>query len=348
MSSPIRRILAFPKYGNDYTEQLYKEIERRGVAVVEGVWNHRWISSHVQRGDLVHLHWPSFLYDVPTSPLRTYVRLLKLALNLRAAKRRGASVLWTAHNLYPHEGGRVSRAHRWGRRITLAFADSIIVHGATAAAIVAKEFRLPPDRLRVGHHPHWIDHYANSLTAMQSRAKLGIGANDFVYLHLGRCRPYKGLEALIDAFRSVAGPARLVIAGKFSSDSYLKQITAIAAAVPNVNLIPRAIPDDEIQVYLNASDCVVLPYREILTSGTALLALSFGRPVVAPNLGSMPDHVDAASGILYDSTRPDALAEAMRDVSARTFDPSATLKQARQFTWAAMADLVLKPLSQRS
>ena len=47
----------------------------------------------------------------------------------------------------------------------------------------------------------------------------------------------------------------------------------------------RYIPDAELQVWLRAADVVVLPFRDILTSGSAILALSFGRAVVAPALG---------------------------------------------------------------
>jgi beta-1,4-mannosyltransferase len=341
MKTGIKRIIAFPKAGNIYTEQLYKEVERKGVEVIEGVWTRRWLLDHVGKNDVVHIHWPSFLYFEPSSRLRTYIRLGKLAANLALARRLGATIVWTAHNLYPHEGGRAVLSHRWGRRITLHFTDQVIVHGSSAAALVAREFAIPGPRLRVGHHPHWIDCYANSVTAQKSRARLNIGADEFLYLHIGRCKPYKGLEALIDAFRRVPAPARLLIAGKFSSPEYLDEITALARATPHVNVIPRSIPDDELQVYLNAADCVVLPYREILTSGTALLALSFGRPVVAPNLGSMADHVDAASGILYDAAEPQGLALAMQEVRHRDFDPLATLSQARQFTWSAMADTLL-------
>ena len=43
------------------------------------------------------------------------------------------------------------------------------------------------------------------------------------------------------------------------------------------------VPDGEVQHYLLAADAVVLPFKEILTSGSAMLALSFGRPVVAPH-----------------------------------------------------------------
>jgi beta-1,4-mannosyltransferase len=44
-----------------------------------------------------------------------------------------------------------------------------------------------------------------------------------------------------------------------------------------------------LQIYLRASDVVVLPYIEILNSGAAILALSFSRPVLVPARGALID-----------------------------------------------------------
>jgi len=48
------------------------------------------------------------------------------------------------------------------------------------------------------------------------------------------------------------------------------------------------IPDNDIQIYMNAADIIVLPYLDILNSGVAILAMSFGKPVIAPRTGSIP------------------------------------------------------------
>ena len=45
--------------------------------------------------------------------------------------------------------------------------------------------------------------------------------------------------------------------------------------------------EDEIQLYLKGADLVVLPFREILNSGSAMLSLSFGCPILVPEKGSM-------------------------------------------------------------
>jgi glycosyltransferase involved in cell wall biosynthesis len=75
------------------------------------------------------------------------------------------------------------------------------------------------------------------------------------------------------------------------------------------------VPDDRLQVVLRAADVVVLPYRTILNSGTALLALSFDVPIVVPALGAMSDlERDVGSDWVrtYDGTiRPSVLEEAI-------------------------------------
>ncbi len=336
------RIIAYPKDGNIYTEKLYEEVTRRGVAVIEGVWSLRWLRANSSRGDVIHIHWPSFLYFDPRSRLRTGLRLAKMYAALRAAAARGATVVWTAHNLYPHDDADAAALHRIGRRIIVASADHVCVHGASAAAIVRREFDVPESRLHVGHHPHWIGCYPNNLGRIESRSALGLGADEFVYLFFGRCRPYKGLEALIAAFSTAPQPARLVIAGKFSTAGYQREIESLTRGDPRVQLVAKPIPDAEVQRYFNAADCVVLPYRAVLTSGAALLALSFGRPVIAPDLGSMKDHIDAASGVLYAADQPQALAEALRAVRSRRFDSAAIIERVSEFTWTRLASQLLE------
>ncbi len=42
-------------------------------------------------------------------------------------------------------------------------------------------------------------------------------------------------------------------------------------------------------MYLSAANAVILPYREVLNSGSALLALSCSRPVMVPDRGAMSE-----------------------------------------------------------
>jgi len=71
------------------------------------------------------------------------------------------------------------------------------------------------------------------------------------------------------------------------------------AAGDGISLYLRYIEDNEVQVFFNACDIVVLPYLNILTSGAAVLALSFGRPVIAPDKGCIPELLNETMAFLY-------------------------------------------------
>src|SRR5262249_6434345 len=83
--------------------------------------------------------------------------------------------------------------------------------------------------------------------------------------------------------------ARLVIAGEAATAELEREIVRAAEDDPRVRLFLQDVADEELQVFLNAADLVALPYQRILNSGSALLSLSFGRPVLAPAGGAMED-----------------------------------------------------------
>jgi glycosyltransferase involved in cell wall biosynthesis len=91
----------------------------------------------------------------------------------------------------------------------------------------------------------------------------------------------------------------------------------------DIRIHSRLIAADEMQVYFNASDVVALPFRKILNSGSMLLAMSFGRCVVAPRAGSLPEAAYTEAYFAYDPDDPEGLAAELQralslpDLSAR-------------------------------
>ena len=127
-----------------------------------------------------------------------------------------------------------------------------------------------------------------------------------MFLAFGMVRPYKQVPALVETFRAVAGPDdRLVVAGNPNRDWLERAVRERAGDDPRVRLDLRFVPDDEVGDYFAAADAVVLPYRDVLTSGSAVLAMSFGRAVVAPRIGCLPWQV-GDGGVLYDPGDADA------------------------------------------
>lgn len=278
----------------------------------------------------------------PVFALRRWSRLRRLFAQLRAFRAGGGRVAYTVHNLDPHE--EAGLADRWGVAHLLHLADVVHVHDASTADALAARFGRRHG-VAVIPHGHYLAAYPNTASRAAARAGLDLAPDPFVFVCLGLMRPYKGLEELLPAFRSLPdADLRLILAGRPGSPEYLRSLEALAAGDERVRIIPRFVPPDEIQIYLNAADAAVLPYRQITTSGAALLAFSFGLPVIAPALGAFPNLLaDSRRGILYDPAEPAALARAL--AQARLSDWTGARQQimawAAQFDWAEIGRRLL-------
>jgi glycosyltransferase involved in cell wall biosynthesis len=134
-------------------------------------------------------------------------------------------------------------------------------------------------------HPHYKNYYSNQITREEAREKLNIPGKYFVFLFLGQIRSYKNLPLLIKAFKSLNDKNTfLLIAGKVYKDvssSFLKQLIGESE---NIRFYDSFIKDDEVQVFLNAANLVVLPYAKVFNSGSVFLNLSFNKPTLAPDI----------------------------------------------------------------
>jgi beta-1,4-mannosyltransferase len=328
---------------NPYGPLLCAALEERGVAVEFVVkLEEQFLRENQGRFDLLHLNWPHVeYYDDDAAVMAD--RLAAFIGRLELARKLGYKIVWTAHNLYPH-----NRRHRdLDHQVRLALcrlSNVIIAHCNVAAAAVRETFGRA-DRLFIIQHGHYVSVYEDSLTREEARRELRIPAHEFVYGFFGSLQPYKGIEALIDSYARLTGaPTWLVISGGGKPD-YHESVRQRARYLQRVLLrtYPRA-PSEDIALVMRAADVVTLPFVATLTSGTLMLALSWGRPVIAPALGCLPETVLPEAGILYDPTAPDALFAAMDAIRGwdRGAAGRAALACACRFDWGQIADLTLE------
>ena len=140
-------------------------------------------------------------------------------------------------------------------------------------------------------------------------------------LSFGRLLPYKGLDLLEDALRTL-GPrpdleVRIVGSGPDSP------VLDALRALPGVSVENRWVPEAEVGPVLAWSDALVLSHREASQSGVAAAALAAGRWVVATRIGGMAEQLqDEALARLCDPT-PESLAAALRGLLESPPAPSA-------------------------
>jgi glycosyltransferase involved in cell wall biosynthesis len=212
---------------------------------------------------------------------------------------------------------------------------------------VLREFPASAGRIVQIQHGHWIDYYPNEMTRGTARSRLGLAENEFVFLFIGLCKPYKNLEGLIRAFELLPRDPLLVISGKFQDAVYEATIrAAISRSQSRIILHSGFVPNKDMQVYLRACNAVVTPYNEILTSGSAILALSFGRPVIAPAIGCLKDLIVEGCGFLYDpSQQPGSLRDAMWGAMEARFDEAHIMAEALKLDWRESARIVVNSLT---
>lgn len=125
-------------------------------------------------------------------------------------------------------------------------------------------------------------------------------------LFFGSWTRYKGLPLLLEAFalvRDKMPEARLVVAGPVMPDVDVAALTTRAEEIGGVDLRPGYVPLNDLPALFAQARVVALPYSVVNVSGVVHLAYSFGRPVVATDVGSMGEVVhDSVTGVLTSST----------------------------------------------
>lgn len=282
------RVLADPAFktraGNPYQWLLYHHMPPE-VVVEEYAWRKVWRG----RYDIWHVHWPELALSRPRAA-SARARLAAKLLAMDWARTRGTRIVWTVHNLQAHERLH-PRTEEWFWRAFLPRIDGWISLSPSAATQAMQRFPLLSDRPRwIIPHGHYRSEYPNETGRLEARRQLQIAPIARVIGFFGQIRAYKNVAALIAAFQRLAdADLVLLIAGSCSSAELKNQLSAQAAGDSRIRLEMGFVPADRVQLFMNAADLIVLPYTEILNSGSALLALSFNRPILVPAKGAFSD-----------------------------------------------------------
>ncbi len=241
--------------------------------------------------DILHLDWPHDWYNGKNA-VTQFLKTCMYLQGLRGLRKK--TVIWTAHNLIAHDSPNPKREHRMIQKLINQCRGVMVLSEASRELLLA-EYRVPKQvEIKKVYHGHYIDCYVNQTTRKDARKKLGIASNEFVYLVPGAIKPYKGHAEAIAAFKSVSTESDTLLIAGGGDNSFIDELRTMAKANTctsrgKIKFVPGFIADEEFQNFYNAADVTVLPFRHVLNSGSLLLAMSFGSPVIAPKMGSIPE-----------------------------------------------------------
>jgi len=288
------------------------------------------------RSDIFHIQWENSIALFDRTLLNLYYKVL------------GKKLVFTAHNVYREARDSAATPLRWfSLKVMYHLVDRIIVHTPKMKEELCSLFHISPEKVII--IPHGINNRVQKkgITQEDARQKLGIVPTAHVVLFFGQIDEYKGIETLIDAAALLVqkDPSIiLIVAGKpkRQSDYVLKLKRQVRKSLPEKNVMLRLqfIPDNEVETYFSAADCVVLPYKRIFQSGVLFLAYRFGVPIIATDVGSFAeDVIDRVTGFICKPNDAEDMAAQLR----KYFD--STLFHQREETRAFIIELAEKKYS---
>jgi len=289
------RVIAWPAFrnrgSNPYNFLLYSHLEKLGVTVLdlgEVIRSPKKLWEVVVHGvEILHLHWPE--YALSLSPLKALAHLGLLFASTIFCRLRGGKVVWTVHNLSPHENRYPSFEGVFYQALSRV-TDGLIFLTQTSYDIFRKEERMrifwrKPNA--VIPHGSYAPLYPAMPTQEEARRELGLPGFGKVVLFFGAVRPYKGVEEVLGAAAELSNQnIFFVLSGKPLTEAYKRELMRKITS-SNVRVYFEHIPEEKVPSFFAAADLVVLPYKRILNSGSAFLALTFGKPILAPRQGSL-------------------------------------------------------------
>lgn len=251
----------------------------------------------------LHFDWLTAYYFRRTLWM-TYLLLPIFALQILYIKFfTKTKFVWTLHEIYPHDADNI-KLHK---RIRMFFAQQcqwIRVFSDETIPKAAKELNVLEDKFITLPEGDYCSIYPNKISYEDARKRLYIDNKCKTYLYLGFIKPYKGIEKLIYEFNKLKHQnIKLIIAGQGIDKNYSNKIIQKVERLNDnrISLIDTFISVDDLQIYFNAADLVVLPFVKVENSGSAIMAMGFGKPILAPKIGVLKKRLSQQEKLLYNS-----------------------------------------------
>lgn len=178
---------------------------------------------------------------------------------------------------------------------------------------------------------------------LDAREKLGIDSSAQAVVYIGRMDVRKGLRELVEAaaaLRPERPDLHVYLVGEGPDRPIIEGAIAAHNAAHYIHSLPGCAFGD-VAIWMAAADLVTLPSYMEGCPNSVLEALACGRPVVATNVGGIPEIMNDQCGRLVPPRDPAALAIALAEVLDETWDAAAISAQ-RSRSWENVADELLE------
>ena len=238
-----------------------------------------------------------------------------------------------------------------GEEQVVKVADRLIANTHREAAELIDLYDATPQNVDVVHPG--VDLEIFTPHGPDLRNELGIDANDFVLLFVGRIQPLKAPDIALKAaaevkkrFPEIASRIKVIICGGLSGsgteEKYSLSNLASELSISDDVCFLQPLPPQELAALYRTADVLLVPSHSESCGLVALEASAAGTPVIAAAVGGLVTSVkDNISGLLVGNHDPATWAEKIADVALRpTFRDelrSGGIEHAQRFSWQVTA-----------
>ncbi len=259
------------------------------------------------------LRTEAVLQEVRPDVIQTHLKHADL-VGAWTARRLRIPMVSTLHRI-EQGGGAVERLkQKAGGYARLSGAARTVAVSEAQRRWYLQTFHPDPSRVVTVHNGIGMPMTMSAMDRAAARAGLGVDPQQVVVTMLGVMRPGKGHADLLAAGRLIPSdlPIRIVMAGEG------ELACEIERAVRNDRLLAERVvlPGwcNDVDRLLGASDVLVHPTRDDALPTAVMHGLAAGLPVVASDVGGVPELVDDSVGVLVPPGDHHALAGALVDL----------------------------------
>ena len=224
------------------------------------------------------------------------------------ARHAGCKTVVVLDNVIPHE------PHWFDKPLTRWFLGGCTGFISMSESVERDLLSLRPEAPhKLLFHPLYT-HFGEKLPREDAIKALGLDPKRKTLLFFGLIREYKGLDILLEAFRSLPEDYQLIVAGEpYGSFEKYQQIIDSLPGKDRIRVFPDYIRDSEVKRFFSAADLAVLPYRSATQSGISAIAWHFGVPMVVTDVGGLKETIGGrGTGIVASSPDTETISAEIR------------------------------------
>jgi glycosyltransferase involved in cell wall biosynthesis len=233
--------------------------------------------------DFAIIHWWTFAVFPMSWAISRFLRICD------------CPIIYEMHEVIDQNDARVPLVSRISRGLggrVLRSANKIAVHAQTDFELNRSHYGINEERMEIIPLAN-INKYGERESKITSRTKMSI-SQDSVILFFGLIREYKGVLPLIESFEKMenSDSVFLLIVGEiWDQKSAIMKAIRESPKSENIRLIDRFVDDSEISTIFSTADVLAMPYSRASQSAVGSIAMSYGIPVVAFDVGGLKDSI---------------------------------------------------------